>query len=803
MSSGLDMFRMVSGIGDAFDKSYAEGVKQRQEREAPGLIADLMNSYGGGSAAPAPGAVPGPAAPAITPTGGSSLPFFARAQGALPSEKLRGLISDVATRNDIDPGYLTKLVSIESRGDPNARNKSGAAGLLQFMPKTAEAYGLADPFDPIASLNAGARLTLDYKASLAQALGRAPTNGELYLGHQQGATGAARLLANPDVPAARLVGVKAVVANGGTPNMSARDFAGLWTSRFDGDAPQVAQVAQARPSAVAAAPAPAAAPSPTAVPTFPALAMTGGGRTMVMPGTSPVPAAQAATAEADDEADKPAVGARPAAFQIPAGGAATAQPQPAPVAAPAQAPAAQGFAGFGSPANRLSPQQQAALTAAWKNPETRPMATAIYGQLLKGQESAWKLNTMGDQPVLFNERTAQIIPVGQAKRSTATVGNVVIDTATGQPIYRGEQDPKTATVGNTIVDLRTGQPLYQGQDKPQVVAGGSSLMGPDGRIIGTAPKDEKDDKYTYQSMPGVGMVALHPTDPGKSRVIIAGQQPRAMTPEESALYSKGYMGADGAPHIPSAAVQVLPGEKESEKEIGKAVGGEVAEAIKSGRPALEKLNAIGIMRDAFNAGANNITTGPMAESVLALKQFAKGSLGMSVDGLSNSEVIQKIGTQLATANAKSLTSRPTQFDFATYLKNNPGLLLSPEGNKAMLDILQQQAQREYDLSRLATKKENQADFGATVDAYDKAHPIVSPFTGKPLGTGDVDAPGAPGAAKGAPTIAKGTDRVALPNGYTAARALSEAKAAVAGGKDKGAIAERLARWGIDPARLDQ
>ncbi len=62
------------------------------------------------------------------------------------------------------------------------------------------------------------------------------------------------------------------------------------------------------------------------------------------------------------------------------------------------------------------------------------MATQIYGELLKGKQSQWQLQTMGDQPVLFNQATAQIVPVGQAKRQTATVGNTVIDTATGQPI---------------------------------------------------------------------------------------------------------------------------------------------------------------------------------------------------------------------------------------------------------------------------------------------------------------------------------------------------------------------------------
>lgn len=51
-------------------------------------------------------------------------------------------------------------------------------------------------------------------------------------------------------------------------------------------------------------------------------------------------------------------------------------------------------------------------------------------------------------------------------------------------------------------------------------------------------------------------------------------------------------------------------------------------------------------------------------------------------------------------------------------------------------------------------------------------------------------------------LPKGKDRAALPDGYTAAKALAEARSAVAAGKDKAAVAERLRSFGIDPARLD-
>lgn len=129
--------------------------------------------------------------------------------------------------------YFGRLAQIESSGDPNAVNKiTGAAGLYAFMPKTAKQYGLADPTDPDAALEAVKRFTADNRAALTKSLGRAPTDGELYLAHQQGADGAARLLQNPDKPAVDVVGRAAVLNNGGTADMTAGQFATLWKSKF-------------------------------------------------------------------------------------------------------------------------------------------------------------------------------------------------------------------------------------------------------------------------------------------------------------------------------------------------------------------------------------------------------------------------------------------------------------------------------------------------------------------------------------------------------------------------------------------
>lgn len=76
------------------------------------------------------------------------------------------------------------------------------------------------------------------------ALGREPTQGELYLAHQQGLGGAIKLLTNPTANAIDLLGRKQVKLNGGNESMNAISFARMWTKKFDqGEAPKGIQVA--------------------------------------------------------------------------------------------------------------------------------------------------------------------------------------------------------------------------------------------------------------------------------------------------------------------------------------------------------------------------------------------------------------------------------------------------------------------------------------------------------------------------------------------------------------------------------
>lgn len=145
------------------------------------------------------------------------------------------VIDAAATRYGQDPKVLRRIAWLESRGDPNAQNpNSSAGGLFQFVDTTAKEYGVANKMDAGQSADGAARLLRDNRAGLIKVLGREPTVGELYLAHQQGLGGASRLLAHPDEKATRIVGPNAVKLNGGTSDMTAREFANMWIRKAEG-----------------------------------------------------------------------------------------------------------------------------------------------------------------------------------------------------------------------------------------------------------------------------------------------------------------------------------------------------------------------------------------------------------------------------------------------------------------------------------------------------------------------------------------------------------------------------------------
>lgn len=97
----------------------------------------------------------------------SGLPAFVPAHLEAP-------IARAAQRWNVSSALLAAQLYAESGFNPFARSTAGALGIAQFMPATARAYGLRDPFDPWQAIDAQAHLMRDlldrYGGKLALAL---------------------------------------------------------------------------------------------------------------------------------------------------------------------------------------------------------------------------------------------------------------------------------------------------------------------------------------------------------------------------------------------------------------------------------------------------------------------------------------------------------------------------------------------------------------------------------------------------------------------------------------------------------
>jgi hypothetical protein len=66
-------------------------------------------------------------------------------------------VNRIATQYRLDPALMHAVISAESSYNPWAVSPKGAMGLMQLMPGTAERFGVANPYDPIANMHGGAR----------------------------------------------------------------------------------------------------------------------------------------------------------------------------------------------------------------------------------------------------------------------------------------------------------------------------------------------------------------------------------------------------------------------------------------------------------------------------------------------------------------------------------------------------------------------------------------------------------------------------------------------------------------------
>jgi soluble lytic murein transglycosylase-like protein len=86
------------------------------------------------------------------------------ARGSVPGfvpARFAPILTRAAQRWNVSATLLAAQIYAESTFNPFARSRAGALGIAQFMPATAQAMGLDDPFDAEQAIDAQAHLMRD------------------------------------------------------------------------------------------------------------------------------------------------------------------------------------------------------------------------------------------------------------------------------------------------------------------------------------------------------------------------------------------------------------------------------------------------------------------------------------------------------------------------------------------------------------------------------------------------------------------------------------------------------------------
>ncbi|MEP7339255.1 MAG: lytic transglycosylase domain-containing protein [Acidobacteriota bacterium] len=76
-------------------------------------------------------------------------------------QRYEPLIVNAAGKYGVDPRMLWIIAWLETRFDPKQISQKGARGMMQFMPATAERYGLKNPHNPAEAIEAAASYVRD------------------------------------------------------------------------------------------------------------------------------------------------------------------------------------------------------------------------------------------------------------------------------------------------------------------------------------------------------------------------------------------------------------------------------------------------------------------------------------------------------------------------------------------------------------------------------------------------------------------------------------------------------------------
>lgn len=213
-----------------------------------------------------------------------------------------------------------------------------------------------------------------------------------------------------------------------------------------------------------------------------------------------------------------------------------------------------------------------------------------------------------------------------------------------------------------------------------------------------------------------------PMTPGQTSNAGGGQQTGGTQQQGAIDYS-----VPGLLNLEQKQKAAVKGAEEEASKLAAARTAPLTEAIGHGNSAARNQSLLG----AFDSierlpETKNIHTGPYANEWLGFKKTINDVLPGTFDekAISSAEAIKKLGAQLAASVSKELTNRPTQFDFKTFLENNPGIEMSPMGRRMLVDVLKQMARQDIALGDEATGLDEPKQWPKVKKRVYEENPIV-------------------------------------------------------------------------------
>jgi hypothetical protein len=156
-------------------------------------------------------------------------------------------------------------------------------------------------------------------------------------------------------------------------------------------------------------------------------------------------------------------------------------------------------------------------------------------------------------------------------------------------------------------------------------------------------------------------------------------------------------------------------------------------AISALKTIPSEMQQLAILQDAYKQP--HIPGGPLAEAWSSGRALIKEVFGpKAADEVPASQVIEKTNTALSFKVAGELTSRPALIEVLAAMRANPGLKMTDQSSLYLINLMQQQKAQELQLGHMANEADNPREFISARSRFYQEHPLLSPFTGKPLQT---------------------------------------------------------------------